>query len=227
MWLWFAEAGRFKVFPLHSEQKKGMRPKTNPEQEEYIYWPGTARIDNEAAVNVKFRPFNVLASVTIPIGGAEGVLIAQGGEFGGWSFFVKEKTLYYEHNFLGLQSYRVASTSPVPEGPVELGLAFTITGKYEISPELTSYGLEGVSGVAKLYMNGTEVGSGPIDKTVPFGWSLTGEGLCCGYDSETPVSPLYESPFTFTGTLDRVVVSVKGEPYRNFVKEVEKALLTQ
>ena len=53
VWLWFAEAGRYKVFPLHADQKKGMRPKTNPEQQEYIYWPGTARIDNEAAVNVK------------------------------------------------------------------------------------------------------------------------------------------------------------------------------
>ena len=89
--------------------------------------------------------------MTIPIGGAEGVLIAQGGEFGGWSFFVKEKTLYYEHNFLGLQSYRVASTSPVPEGPVELGLAFTISGKYEISPELTSTDLKAFQVLLTLY----------------------------------------------------------------------------
>ena len=225
--LWFAEAGRYQVFPLHSEQQKGLRPKPNPDQQEFIYWPGTARIDNEVAVNLRFRPFNVLARVTIPAGGAEGVLIAQGGEFGGWAFFVKERTLYYEHNFLGLQSYRVASTKSVPEGPVELGLEFTATGKYEISPELTSYGIEGVSGMATLYINGEEVGSGLIAKTVPFSWSLTGEGLCCGYDSETPVSALYESPFTFTGAIDRVVVSVKGEPYRNFAKEVEKALMTQ
>ena len=227
MWLWFSEAGRYQVFPLHAEQKKGLRPKPNPDQQELVYWPGTARIDNEAAVDVRFRPFNVLARATIPAGGAEGVLIAQGGEFGGWAFFVKDRTLYYEHNFLDLQRYRVALTSPVPEGRVELGLSFTISGKYEISPELTSYGMEGVSGIATLYINGEEVGSGSIDKTVPFGWSLTGEGLCCGYDSETPVSALYEAPFAFTGALDRVVVSVKGEPYRNFAKEVEKALITQ
>ena len=106
-------------------------------------------------------------------------------------------------------------------------MEFVITGQFEITPELTAMGVKGVSGKATLYINHQPVGSGPIPKTVPFGWSLSGEGLCCGFDSETPVSNLYEAPFRFTGELERVVVSVSGKPYENVVMEVKKAFLAQ
>jgi hypothetical protein len=58
----------------------------------------------------------------------------------------------------------------------------------EIALELTAQGTEGVKGRVTLYINDRPVDSGEIEKTVPFGRSLTGDGLCCGYDSETPVS---------------------------------------
>jgi MFS family permease len=70
-------------------------------------------------------------------------------------------------------------------------------------------------------------GNGEIEKTVPFGWPLTGDGLCCGFDSETPVSDQYSSPFRFTGKIDRVIVSVSGKPYQNTVKEIERAFLIE
>ncbi|MBE9012984.1 hypothetical protein IQ250_22550, partial [Pseudanabaenaceae cyanobacterium LEGE 13415] len=62
-------------------------------------------------------------------------------------------------------------------------------------------------------------------QTVPYTWSLTGEGLCCGYDSETAVSDLYQSPFPFTGTLKRVTVSVEGFPLADPDKAVELGFL--
>ena len=117
--LWFAQAGKYDVFPLHSQQMKGQRPKPFPARDLYVYYPGTSRIDNEAAVNVRMRPFSVVAHAIIPEGGAEGVLIAQGGRFAGWSFFVKDGKLVYEHNFLGLERYRVTSRCQ-PSRPVRL-----------------------------------------------------------------------------------------------------------
>jgi arylsulfatase len=102
-----------------------------------------------------------------------------------------------------------------------------ITGQFEIGPALTAEGVQGVSGEAALYINGKPAGSGAIHRTVPFGWSLSGEGLCCGYDSETPVSDLYSAPFKFTGGLERVVVSVSGKPYSFVAKEVENAFIIQ
>jgi len=100
--LWFSEAGKYGVLPLHARQLKGLRPKPYPERDIFRYWQDTTRIDNEAALNVRMRPFSVLARVTIPQGGGEGVLIAQGGRFGGWSFFVQDGRLHFEHNYLGL-----------------------------------------------------------------------------------------------------------------------------
>ena len=173
------------------------------------------------------RPFSVFARATIPSGGAEGVLIAQGGAFAGWSLFVKDGRLIYEHNYVGLERYRVVSTETIPEGDVALGMEFMVTGAFEITPELTATGMQGVKGEARLYINDKAVGSGEIGKTVPFGWSLSGEGPCCGYDSETPVSELYRSPFKFTGQIDRVIVSVSGQPFSHVAKEVENAFLAQ
>jgi arylsulfatase len=225
--LWFAEAGKYDVFPMHASQRKGARPKAHSEQKTYVYWPDTTRIDNEAAVNVRMRPFSLIVKATIPEGGAEGVLIAQGGTFAGWSLFVKEGRLIYEHNYLGMERYRVSSTQTLPAGEVMLGMEFAVDGQFEITPQLTQVGMQGVKGKVTLYINGSLAGSGEIGKTVPFGWSLSGEGLCCGYDSETPVSDLYEAPFKFTGEIDRVIVSVSGEPFTHVAKEIENAFLKQ
>ena len=225
--LWFAQAGKYDVFPLHSDQKKGQRPKPYAPRELYVYYPHASRIDNEAAVDVRMRPFSVVAHAHIPAGGAEGVLIAQGGRFAGWTFFVQNGKLIYEHNFLGLERYRVVSDLSIPAGLVSLGLEFSLTGQFEITPELTSMGIHGASGRAALYINDRPAGAGEIAKTVPFGWSLSGEGLCCGFDSETPVSELYASPYRFTGRLARVVVSVSGQPYENVALQVRQAFLRQ
>ena len=100
-------------------------------------------------------------------------------------------------------------------------------GKFDIAPALTAQGFQGVKGEVSLYIDHQLVGVGEIGKTVPFGWSLSGEGLCCGYDSETPVSDLYQSPFKFTGGIERVVVSVSGEPFHIVSKEVENAFIVQ
>ncbi len=173
------------------------------------------------------RPFSVVAHAEIPEGGAEGVLISQGGRFAGWTLFVQDGRLIYEHNYVGLERYQVISEISVPAGKVTLGMEFAITGQFEIAPELTSMGIQGINGQVTLYINDKPAGSGHIAKTVPFGWSLSGEGLCCGFDSETPVSELYTSPFRFNGELKRVVVSVSGQPYENVAMEVKKAFLAQ
>jgi hypothetical protein len=121
----------------------------------------------------------------------------------------------------------VVSSEKIPAGAVRLGMEFLVTGKYEIAPDLTAHGIEGFEGRVALYINDRPAGSGEIEKTVPFGWSLTGDGLCCGFDSETPVSDQYGSAFRFTGKIDRVIVSVSGEPYQNTAKEIERAFLIE
>ena len=69
--LWFAEAGKYDVFPLHAVQRKGARPKPHADRELYVYWPDTTHIDNEAAVNVRMRPFSVIRARHYPRGRRE------------------------------------------------------------------------------------------------------------------------------------------------------------
>ena len=62
---------------------------------------------------------------------------------------------------------------------------------------------------------------------MPFSWSLSSEGIAAGWASESAASDRYRAPFLFTGKLDRVVISVTGEPFEDFAKTMEKARLVQ
>ncbi len=224
--LWFAMAGRYGLFPLHGEQLMGLAPRANRDLAELTLWPFAAAVPNDSTVSLIQRAFNVIAPVELAAGD-EGVIVAQGDRFAGWTLFVQGGRLVYEQNYLGLEHFRVASTEPLPTGKVELGMALELQGELEISPTLSSYGMRGKAGFVRLYADGAEIGAGAIPKLAPFSWSLSGEGIAAGWDSESAVSDRYTEPFRFTGKLDRVVISVSGEPFEDFAKTVEKAWLVQ
>ncbi len=132
----------------------------------------------------------------IPPGGAEGVLLAQGSRFAGYALYVKDRRLHYVHNYLGMEQYTISSTSELPVGPALLRFEFTRTGEHR--------------GIGALFVGAERVGGGEIPRTVPNIFDITGEGLCCGYDSGVAVTDAYLAPFRFTGTIPQVVVEVDG-----------------
>jgi arylsulfatase len=80
--------------------------------------------------------------------------------------------------------------------------------------------MAGARGPLTLYVDGEAVGTETI-VTQPGAFCLVGDGLCVGRDDASPVSPTYTAPFTFTGgTIDKVVVDVSGERYRDHEAEV-------
>ncbi len=145
---------------------------------------------------MKDRSHTITAEVVIPDGGAEGVLLAHGSWFAGYSLYVKGGRLHYVHNYLGLAEYRISSDVDLPTGPATLRFRFRRTGEHR--------------GVGTLYANDAQVGEGEIPRTVPAVIETSGEGLCCGYDSGIPVTDDYLAPFRFTGTIRQVVVEVDG-----------------
>lgn len=216
---WWAEAGRYNVLPLdgRGQERLGERkPQIAEEREHYTYYPGGQPIPEAVAVDVKNRSHTITAEVEIPDDGAEGVLIAMGSRFGGFSLFIKDRRLHYVHNYVGIQEYRITSTEEVPSGLTTLRYVFDYDG-----------GPPGSGGTGKLYFNGRQVGEGRIERTVPITLSLAGEGLCCGWDSGEPVSSEYESPFRFTGRIRRVIVDVSGVPPRDLAAEMDVALARQ
>lgn len=210
---WWIEAGKYNVLPLDDRQQERLaepKPTVVEDRDHYVYYPGGASIPETVAVNVKNRAHVITADVVIPDGGVEGVLLAHGSRFGGYSFFVKDRRIHYLYNYIGMEDFLISSGEEVRPGPATLRFEFTKTGEHQ--------------GRGALYIDDRKVGEGEIPRTVPIAYSLAGEGLCVGRDSGVPVNGQYESPFTFTGTIKRVVVDVSGPPHRDLERETGAAL---
>ncbi len=159
---------------------------------------GMTGMTEDAFINVKNRSFSITADLEIPPGGANGVVVVQGGRFGGWSFYVKDGKLAYTYNFLGLQRNTITSARPLPAGPVTARMDFAYDG-----------GGVARGGVVSLYVKGEKVGEGRVDRTQPYGFSVE-DGADVGVDTCTPVIEDYQPSSTrFTGTIRKVVVDVK------------------
>jgi arylsulfatase len=150
------------------------------------------------------RPHSIEADVEIPEGGAEGVLLAQGGAAGGFVLYVKDGKLHYAHNYVAKDIFAVESQAELAAGRQRLRFEFEPTGP----PDLANG--KGASGRLQLYVDGTMVGNVDVPYTTPAMFEL--EGLSCGYDFGAPVlESVYKPPFTFTGTIHSVTVDVAGD----------------
>ncbi|MEX0800839.1 MAG: arylsulfatase [Dehalococcoidia bacterium] len=217
--LWWIEAARYNVLPINARTlgRLAGRPHIGGKRHRFVYYAGGAAIEMAAAANTKNRHHSITAEVVIPEAGAEGILLATGGRFGGFALYVKDGRLCYAYNFLGSKTFHVVSGDPIPAGPHTLALSFQKTGP----------GMLGAGGIARLYLDGQLSGEGEVSRTIPFFAGLA-ERLHCGRQEGSPVCEHYEPPFEFTGTLKRVVVDVSGhEPPRDLEQEAEIGLARQ
>jgi arylsulfatase A-like enzyme len=203
--LWWTQAGRFNVLPLDGRaviRQAEPRPQMAAPRSRYVYHAGAGEVSSAVAANVLNRSHTITADVVIPDGGAEGVLLAQGGRFAGYSFFVKGDRLHYVHNYLGLEEYSVTSSVELPIGAVKLRYEF----ERSAPPNLAAG--KGSPGIGRLYVDGSQVAEMEIPVTVPLAFSLSGEGLCVGWDSQSPAASAYHDEFPFSGTIRQVVVDL-------------------
>jgi arylsulfatase len=204
---WWVEAGKYQVLPIDGEVLNRLsveRPQTSRPRTRYTYYPDLSVVPALAAPMTYNRPHSIDADVTIPAGGAEGILIAQGGAAGGYAFYVKDGNLHYELNYVARDYFSVSSAEAVPEGRHRLRFEFEPTG----APDMATG--KGASGRFQLYVDGSLVGNADVPHTTPITYEL--EGLSCGYDFGAPVlADVYEPPFAFTGTIHEVVIDVAGE----------------
>ncbi|EJN57611.1 arylsulfatase [Halogranum rubrum] len=209
--LWWTEAGKHDVLPLDGRATQRLaepRPQPGKPRDRYVYYPGGQYIPENAAVKVLNRDHSITADVTVPDGGAEGVLLAHGSRSGGYSLYVMGDRLRYVHNYVGAEEYQVVADEPIPEGAVQLRMEFETTG------EATPGEGKGAPGVVRLYHGDEQVGEGEIPVTLPITTGLTA-GLSCGRDALNAVAAEYreQTPFAFTGDISRVTVDVSGEPF--------------
>jgi arylsulfatase len=204
---WWAEAGKYQVLPIDGSALQRLnveRPTIARPRNKFVYYQGGSGIPFTASPKVYNRPWSITAEVVIPQGGAEGVLLAQGGRTGGYCFFVKEKRLYFLYNNLGRDKFWLKSDAVIPEGEVELRYEFEPTGKPDPAEG------KGVPARGQLYINRKLVAyiDMPLSVLNMFGT----QGLTCGYDGGEPAAPEeYDGRFPFTGKITRVTMDLSGE----------------
>ena len=215
--LWYSEAGKYNVFPLDSRGTARLaaeRPQLAGERKTYVYYPHTQAVPDNVAVKTLNRAHSFTAEVEIPKGGAEGVIICQGGNIGGFTFFIKGKKLHYVHNYVGAEEYHVESKEEVPEGKVELRFEFEPTGQ----PDLAKG--KGAPGRAQLYINGKLVGQADIPVTIPLTIGLGG-GLTVGRTPGSAITKLYKPTFAFTGKIYKVTADISGKMIQDKAEEAK------
>ena len=202
--LFLTEAAKYQVLPIDDRSIERMdpavagRPDLMGGRTSLTLYPGAVAMAENAFINLKNRSYSITATADIHKGGAEGVIIAQAGRFGGWSLYVKNGRPAYAYNWLGRETYKMIGTDRLPEGPVTVRYDFVYDG-----------GGRGKGGTGTLYVNGRKVAEVRIANTTPNVFS-TDEGVTVGVDDETVVTDDYKARNNrFTGRLGKIVIEVK------------------
>jgi arylsulfatase len=165
-------------------------------------YPGMEGMMENTFINIKNKSFSVEANISIPKAGANGVILAQGGRFGGWAVYLKEGKPSFIYNFLGLEHYVISSNAKLKEGDANVKFDFAYDG-----------GGLGKGGEVTIYVDGESVAKGRVEKTQPYIFSAD-ETADVGLDNQTPVAVTEDIGYgpvetRFTGTIDKVVIELK------------------
>ena len=196
------EASKYNVFPLDDRKAERTnsdiagRP-TVVHGNTQLFFPGMRRLSENSVINLKNKSHSVTAELEIPESDANGVIIAHGGNMGGWALYALDGKLRYHYNFLGLKHFEVTSTSALPSGRHQVRVEFDYDG-----------GGLGKGGTVTLYVDGNKLGEGRVDRTHAFFFSMD-ETLDVGSDAGEPVSPDYGSRGNaFNGKVNWVQIDI-------------------
>jgi len=203
--LWLIEATRYKVLPLDDDMMRKLDPDragrpTLIKGNTQLLFGGMGRLLESCVLNLKNRSHSVTAEIIVPEQGAEGVIICQGANIGGWSLYAKGGKLKYCYNWGGFKHFFVEAASPLPAGDHQVRMEFAYAG-----------GGRGKGGKVTLYTDGEKVGEGDIPATLATVFSAD-DGLDVGEDSGAPVSPDYGSRDNgFNGTVKGALLSIADD----------------
>jgi arylsulfatase len=214
--LWLIEATKYNVLPMDDRIAERIVPETAGRPtlihgNTQLFFAGMGRMSENSVVSIKNKSFSVTAELDVPAGGAEGVIIAQGGRFGGWAFYAKDGHAKFVYNVLGIQEFATDATRPIPEGTHQIRVEFAYDG-----------GGLGKGGDVTLYYDGDEVGTGRVEATQPMVFSAD-ETTDIGYESGTTVSPDYAAHTShFTGKIHWVQLDLGTDDNDHFIDPEER-----
>ena len=214
--LWLIEATKYNVLPIDDRGAERFNPATAGRPtlirgKSQLLFPGMGRLSENSVVSIKNKSFSVTAEIVIPERGADGVIIAQGGRFGGWSLYAREGTLKFVYNVLGIHLFTIAADKPIPAGKHQVRTEFAYDG-----------GGLAKGGDVTLYYDGEPVGSGRVGATQAMIFSAD-ETTDVGYESGTPVTDEYTTATSrFTGAIDWVQIDLGDDDNDHFIDPEER-----
>ena len=213
--LWLIEAVKYNVVPLDDRGFERINPDIAGRPQlirgnTQVLFPGM-RVAESCVLTLKNKSYSVTAEVTVPEKGAEGVIITQGGEVGGWVLYCKGGKLKYCYNFFGIEYYITEAEQPIPAGKHQVRMEFKYDG----------------GGIAKggdvtLYYDGKPVGKGRVKQSQPMGYSAD-EACDVGSDTGSPASPEYGPRGNkFTGEIQWVQIDIGKDDHDHLISLEER-----
>jgi arylsulfatase A-like enzyme len=200
--LFLLEAGKYNVLPLDDRRFERFNPDLAGRPQlvrgtSQLLFGRMGRLSENSIVVMKNKSHAITAQIEVPDGAANGVIIAQGGAFGGLALYAKDGKLAYCYNLFGLERFKVYGDEPIPAGDHQVRMEFAYDG-----------GGIGKGGTVTLFVDGERVGEGRVDGTVPMVFSAD-ETTDVGSDTATPVSDDYgPRDSAFTGTVRWVQIDL-------------------
>lgn len=213
--LWLIEATKYNVVPMDDRGFERVNPDIagRPQLivgDSQLLFPGM-RVSESCVLALKNKSYSVTAQLTVPEGGANGVVITQGGEAGGWSLYFKDGKLKYCFNYFGIEHYIVGADAPLSAGAHQVRMEFKYDG-----------GGLAKGGDVTLFYDGNPAGKGRVEKTQPMGYS-SDEACDVGADSGSPASPEYGvTGNSFTGTIEWVQLDQNGDDHDHLISPEER-----
>jgi arylsulfatase A-like enzyme len=214
--LWLIEATKYNVLPLDDRRVERFNPDLAGRPQlvkgnSQLLFGGMGRLSENSVVVMKNKSFSITAEVEVPSKGAEGVIIHQGGAFGGMSLYAKGGKAKFAYNFFGLQTFTTEASQPIPAGKHQVRMEFAYDG-----------GGLAKGGNVSLYYDGKKVGEGRVDRTTPMAFSAD-ETTDVGRDTATPVSSDYtRNTSVFNGKVKWVQIDLGKDVHDHFISPEER-----
>jgi arylsulfatase len=214
--LWLIEATKYNVLPLDDRRVERFnadlagRPQLVKGNSQLLFG-GMGRLSENSVLVMKNKSFSITAEVEVPSQGAEGVIIHQGGAFGGISLYAKSGKAKFAYNFFALQTFTTEASQPIPAGKHQVRMEFAYDG-----------GGLAKGGNVSLYYDGKKVGEGRVERTVPMAFSGD-ETTDVGRDTGTPVSSEYtRSTSVFNGKINWVQIDLGKDEHDHIISPEER-----
>jgi arylsulfatase len=194
--LFMEEAKKYNVLPLSNAQfQRAIEPRPNPAAGKtlFTYKGATVGIPDSSAPNIIDKSYTITADVTVPAGGGDGMIVTDGGRFGGYGLYLLKGKPVFTYNFLDIARFKWTSPDVLAPGKHKIVFDFVYAG-----PGL------GKGGVGTLTVDGKTAQTQTIPHTIPL-LAVSDESFDIGADTRTPVDDQdYQIPFAFTGSIDNL-----------------------